>query len=157
MKVQVINITSNLVLTNRATDWCKLSYPDHPQGCPNYGEKEGCPPAAPRVSDFIDLDRKHWFISVRFDLGSFEEKMLNEHPDWSRRKARCLLYWQSSVRKKLREEVKEFKNNHPGVVSTEVPEAMDVHVLATAKRVGIPIKRVPEKYVYKIALIGYPA
>ncbi|MFP4045870.1 MAG: hypothetical protein ACLFS3_02325 [Candidatus Aenigmatarchaeota archaeon] len=157
MKSRIIDVTSELVLTEKAEEWCSLPYPDHPGGCPNYGEKEGCPPDAPDVDKFIDLNRRHWFVVVRFDLGSFEKKMKDKHPDWTSRQARCLLYWQNSVRKRLRKEVKRFKEDHPETVSTEIPEAMGVHVLATARKFDIPIRKDPEKYVYKIALVGYPA
>jgi hypothetical protein len=35
---------------------CRLPYPNHPKGCPNYGKRALCPPKAPalgRRSDWI--------------------------------------------------------------------------------------------------------
>ena len=38
-----------VVVDYRARDWCRLPYPDHPRGCPNFGRRADCPPMAPLI------------------------------------------------------------------------------------------------------------
>ncbi|MFB6215773.1 MAG: hypothetical protein ABEJ72_02225 [Candidatus Aenigmatarchaeota archaeon] len=152
-----IRKVDELVINRDAKKWCNLPYPDHEDGCPNYGEKEVCPPNAPDIEEFIDMDREKWFVVGKFDIGKFEERMGERHPDWSSKKKRCNLYWQKSVKKKIRNVVEEFKASKDGeFVSTELPEALGVQVFATARNMGIPIKKDPDKYIYKISLVGRP-
>ena len=91
-----------------------------------------------------------------FNLGEHKTAMNVRHPSWSDRQSGCVLYWQGHVRKNLREQVAEMIGKYPGTVSTLWPEAMGVHVIRTARAVGIPIKTRPQDKVYKIALVGYP-
>lgn len=148
----VVKLRVNL----KAREWCKLPYPDHPNGCPNYGKRVTCPPDAPLIYDFLDLDKPVYLISVQFDLASHIEKMLSKHPAWSERQARCVLYWQGSVNKELKTECDIFKKQHPEVVTTICPEAMGVNVIETARWCGFQVDTKPAKTVYKIALAGEP-
>ncbi len=152
IEITEYDVTGKLVINKDAREWCKMKYPDHPNGCPNYGEKEECPPKAPEIEDFIDLDENHYFIVAKFNIQEQEKRMLEEHPDWTKKQARCVLYWQSSVKKRLRQEVSKWERK--GYVGTLIPEAMGVHVLRTGRKIGIDIKRNPEKFVYKIVLVG---
>jgi predicted metal-binding protein len=144
----------DLVIDNRAREWCLLPYPDHPKGCPNYNQKAECPPLAPVIKDFIDLKKKKWFLVAKFNLQAQEDRMIVKHPDWSKRQARCVLYWQGSVRKQLTDACKELILN-TNLVFTLIPEAMGVQVIKTAKKLKIPIETRPKVFVHKIALIGY--
>ena len=156
MEASTVDVTGKLIISNMVGEWCKLPYPDHPQGCPNYGKQAHCPPQAPTVAEFIDLSRPHWFIIVPFNLEAHAQRMKAKHPKWSDRQARCVLYWQNTVRKSLRIAINSFTWQHPGTTSTLLPEAMGVNVIATAKKVGIDIEVKPEKIVAKIALVGFP-
>jgi len=78
--------------------------------------------------------------------------MLTAHPSWSERQARCLLYWQSKVNKRLESEVLHFTTVGISEVSY-CPEAMGVDVMSTAGLAGIPIEVRPKKIVHKIALL----
>lgn len=149
---QVYNLRVNL----KAREWCKLPYPDHPKGCPMYGKKDTCPPQAPLINSFFDLSKPVFLLAVEFDLSAHIERMLQKHPDWSDRQARCVLYWQESVNKSLRGECDKFRWLNPQMITTICPEAMGVNVMETARHCGIPIETKPKKIVYKIALAGYP-
>jgi len=154
MKIETVDVTDHLVIEKRAREWCKLPYPDHPEGCPSYDDCSSCPPDAPHIENFIDLGKEHQFIVNRFNIKKQEKRMLKRNPNWTKKQARCLLYWQSSVEKRLKEEIKKWEKK--GRVGTTIPEAMGVNVFKTARNVGIPIKRIPETFVYKIALVGFP-
>ncbi|MFX1536121.1 MAG: DUF2284 domain-containing protein [Promethearchaeota archaeon] len=149
-------VTGKLAIDYRARYWCRKPYPDHQQGCPNYGKKKECPPQAPLIEDFLDLTKQHWFVVVIFDLIFHARKMKDKHPNWTEKQCRCVLYWQNTVRKELRTACDLFANRHPDeLVYTLIPEAMGVHVIRTARLVGLPIKARPKDVIYKIALIGY--
>lgn len=152
-----IELKSHQLRVNmKAREWCKLPYPDHPKGCPNYGYHKTCPPDAPLIENFIDIQKPMYLIVVEFNLGIHVRRMLQTHKGWSERQARCVLYWQAGVNKSLENECALFRWSHPFMLTTRCPEAMGVNVIATAQSVGIPIKVKPIEIVYKIALAGYP-
>lgn len=153
--VTVLNVTGQLVLTEKTREWCKLQYPGHPNGCPNYGMNPQCPPQAPWISDYFDLTKDHWFVVVQFNLGVFSQKMKLQHPNWSDKQTRCCLYWQNMVRKELRKECGEMVQKVSGLEYTLLPEAMGVNVVSTALKLGIPIEVKPETFIHKIALVAF--
>lgn len=149
-------LPEQLVIDIRARDWCRMRYPNHPQGCPNYGRRSSCPPAAPLIADFIDITREMRLAVVDFDLAAHAERMRRGHPAWTERQARCCLYWQNGVRDLLRGAMANFvaMMDPTGLVATDCPEAMGVQVIRTAQKLGVPIHPRPRDIVYKIGLIG---
>jgi len=150
-----------LCIDIEAREWCKLPYPNHPRGCPNYGKKATCPPGAPLVADYFDLAKPIFLVGVEFDLLAHSTRMLQGHPGWSDRQARCVLYWQPKVNGILKRAADEFcmflvcSSPVPvGIIYTLCPEAMGVNVIATALDCGIPIQVRPAEKVWKIALVG---
>lgn len=155
VKMEIEIKREQLRINMKAREWCKLPYPDHPKGCPNYGQRDTCPPQAPLVQNFVDLNRPLYLIVVEFNLMSHITKMLQIHRGWSDRQARCVLYWQNGVNKELENKCNLFRWSHPSMITTRCPEAMGVNVISTALIVGIPINVKPKNKVYKIALGGY--
>lgn len=147
----LIRPLARVVMDLRARDWCKLPYPNHPRGCPNYGKKDGCPPQTPL---FIDVIEPRLLVAVKFDLGAWARRMKEKHPNWSDRQARCCLYWQGKVRKILREVCGYYSRRFGHDAIIYKPEAMGVHVFATCATVGINLERNPQNIVYKVAIIG---
>lgn len=144
----------NIFLDSRAKGpWCKLPYPNHPRGCPNYGKKKTCPPFSKPLKEVM---KPPFFLIVRsFDLKAHANRMKKLHPNWSDRQARCLLYWQGSVRKKLIEEAKAFIDSQDKeLILIENPEANGVNVFKTCETVNIILERNPKKIVWKVMLIG---
>ena len=152
----VIPVKGRVAIDMRAREWCKLSYPNHRHGCPNYGMKKTCPPQAPLVNKHFDLGKRHWLGIVDFDLEAHVERMREKHPDWTDRQLRCVLYWQGAVNKRLRELTVRFHKQNKGTIYTMCPEAMGMHVLKTMRRQGYDIRKNPTEMVYKVSLIGYP-
>jgi hypothetical protein len=137
----------------RARDgtWCKLPYPNHPKGCPNFPE---CPR---KYTDYNELPEKEWYaIVIKFDLQAHAEEMMKK--DWCKtwRQARCVLYWQSSIRKKLRDKASEFANPLNGDIILEIPEASGINVYTTMAKHGLTLKPINMDLgtVYKIVLVG---
>ena len=150
-----VDVTGALRLNAHTAQWCQLPYPDHPNGCPQYGQRDCCPPQAPSIDDFIDLARQHWFLITEFDLAQYLKTMAEKHPDWTPKRLRCLLYWQGSIRKEQRDNIAVFHTEHTGTAHTLLPEAMGVNVLATLTHVGIEVEKHPETKILKVALVGY--
>ena len=148
-------VNNTIVFDERVRNWCKFPYPDHPKGCPNYGAIDRCPPQAPMVFDFIDMNMPIFFAVITFDLKTHMERMIDIHPDWSGKQARCILYWQNGVRKQLGQACNTFISNKL-LIYDLCPEAMGVNVFRTLHRIGIPIKKNPTETVYKVAIIGSP-
>ena len=150
-----VDVTDKLYMDNRCGNWCKLAYPAHPRGCPNYGQRNYCPPYAPPVDDFFDLNERHWFLITEFDLAAHMEAFQIRHPSWSERRLKCVLYWQNQVRSIQRQQIAEFRFNYPGTVFTQLPEAMDTNVLRTLQALKINFETKPQRKVLKVALLGY--
>ena len=150
MDYSFYDVNDKLIIDDKVREWCILSYPDHPKGCPNYGKKKVCPPFAPYVRDYFNFDNYLVFVVVKFDIGFHISKMRVKHPNWTERQCRNLLYWQSTVMKELRRVVEE---EYPNCKVTYIPEAMGVNVFETCRNLGIPIERNPVYYVHKIALV----
>jgi len=148
----IVEVSDNLHINYKAREWCKLPYPAHTKGCPNFGKNPYCPPTAPLIEDWLGDYRQAWFICLAFNLKEHREAMLAKHPKWTNRQANCLLYWQPKVNKALKLAVSHFAVNRLNGI-TYCPEAMGLNVIATAKSVGIPIKTKPIDTIYKIALV----
>lgn len=137
-------------------EWCALPYPGHPHGCPNIGKYPDCPPLAPRIEEVVDLSRPIWWVGSVFDLATFRQRMLERHPDWSERKAECVLYWQPTVRKRNGVLIAEFLAEHPGAVAFS-PEGLGVNATTTLRAAGVDIRwKRPLQIVHKGSMIGYP-
>jgi len=150
----VIKFTNDVVIDLRAREWCKMVYPDHPKGCPNYGRRITCPPQAPIWSDV--MEGPYVLVGIEFNLREWARKMKEKHPEWSERQCRCCLYWQGKVRKQLRIECEKIKEQNPELVISYCPEAMGVHVFETCYKNGIKLHKNPQDTVWKIAVIGFP-
>lgn len=130
-----------LVLSTKTGGWCKLPYPGHSKGCPNYYKSAKCPPKAPHLADFIDLSKPLYLVWSEFDLKRHVEKMKRKHPGWSDRQCRCVLYWQSQSRKQLKERTQIAAGILKTNRTTTCPEAMGVNVFATARVSGLLLER----------------
>jgi len=145
-----------LITTFKEAEWCKIPYPNHPYGCPNYGREgcPGCPPSAIHIDSIIDRTEPVYFVYSEFDLEAHVEKMRIRHPRWSERQLRNVLYWQQTSRKQLRERVAEaikWTNLHHLFYC---PEAHGVNVYATALKNGLRLERIKDlKICRHVALL----
>ena len=87
----------HLKVDYRAKEWCTMSYPGHPDGCPMYDTRDVCPPRAPRVEDVYDLSKNHWLVVVRFRHREYVNERKRLDSSISDKQARCVLYWQGTV------------------------------------------------------------
>jgi hypothetical protein len=146
-----------VVVEPRMRGLCRLPYPGHPRGCPNFGRKAGCPPSCPMIGDAIDLGRPVFAIVNEFDLAAHVLRMRLRHPGWSERQLVCCLYWQPTARKHLTAKLMAFLAAHPDYVSDACPEAGGVNVTETLRRAGLELEWPPVKVARQVALAGIPA
>jgi len=149
-------IESNAIsLDQRANNgkWCRLSYYNHPHGCPNFGKRKSCPPF---TKNFLDIIEPPFFLVIEeFNIDLYIKKMKEKHPNWTDKQCRNLLYWQKGVKKKLKEKAYEFSGYlGNGYTVLEVPEANGVNVFQTCNNVGIMLERYPQKIIKKVMIIG---
>ena len=130
--------------------WCASPYTGHKQGCPNFRKE-----CTFRRPDFRNIADKYnwWAVTEVFDLKSHAEAMKLKLPDWTDRQCRNPLYWQGSVRRRLREKAEKLVVL--GSIILDIPEACGVEVFETMALVGIKLERSPD-IVIKVMLVGWP-
>lgn len=134
---------------------CRLEYPGHKNGCPSIGRNKKCPPYAKRLEKKYDLTKSCWFIYLKLNIQKQEKRMVKLHPTWSKKQARCLLYWQPTAKKELIKKCELYKYRI-SLGYELIPEAMGLHVFETAHNMGLSLERdySKQKYIYKIAFLG---
>lgn len=145
------------VINHAVRGLCVKPYPLHAKGCPNFGKKDGCPPAAPRLEDSFDLSLPTYVIWNAFPIGEHVRAMRTKHPEWSERQLYCCLYWQPTARKALEDEIQKFLNGSRLVAArfvTRCPEAMGLDVSATMSSIGITLNWPPQELAYQVAFAG---
>lgn len=142
-----------VVVDHSVRSHCKLPYPGHKKGCPNFGKKKICPPMAPVIEKVLDLGSPVYLLAIPFNLAAHVEKMGALHPDWTMRQRANLLYWQGSVKKKLRETA-AYEAIAKRLVVVGCPEACGVDMTATCAKAGIVLEWPPRNTVWKAVLLG---
>lgn len=154
--LNIYKVNDILEIDYKCRNYCKIPYYNHPNGCPNFGKHNNCPPKVKLFEDIFNIDKDLFFIVEEFNLKNHIEQMKIKHPRWSEYQLRNLLYWQGGVRKRLKEKTEKFiKENDNTMIFTLLPEAMGVMIINTAIKLGIPIEKTPQNKVFKIALVGY--
>ena len=109
LELSHLEITKDTIqFTEKTRRWCRLPYLNHPNGCLNFDKSPLCPPKAPYLRDKITHYNYFYLILGRFNLSKYKRQMLLKHPNWSDRQARCVLYWQSSVKKHLKKFIRKI-------------------------------------------------
>jgi len=143
-----------ITTTMKTGEWCQIPYPNHPNGCPNYG-RSGCPPTQ-HLRDVIDVTRPLYFVYSEFDLARHIATMRWRHPEWSERQLRNVLYWQGTSRRQLRERVSVAQYETGTEVALYCPEAHGVNVYTTARINGLILERIRELRTCRhVALLGF--
>ena len=151
----------DLVHAPRVRDWCKLPYPNHPHGCPNYGTNEhrlvdGCPPYSCYVTKKFNLNRPLYMVFSEFDLQAYVHRKKLQHPDRTDRQIRCVLYWQGTSKKQLRERVSYAISVLKTDAFSFAPESLGVNVYTTCLRSGLKLELIRKlKTCRHIALLGW--
>jgi hypothetical protein len=133
---------------------CAKPYPLHPKGCPNVGKCDRCPPRAPLFEEVFDIAAPVYAVINEFDLGMHVIKMRASNPGWSYRQLSCVLYWQGTARKQLKQAVETILPAFTGYAVTYCPEGMGVDVTATLAATGIELEWPPVKVARQVAFLA---
>lgn len=142
---------------------CTRPYPRRPNGCPHYGRRDRCPPAAPLFKNAFDTGYAIWALWADFDLGHHRERQRLSHPTWSLRQLVNCQHWQGTVRAFLHRKAKAWVEQHwskprtsgrRDFFYTDCPEAMGVNVTATMQNVGVELEWSPKDVTRMIFLAG---
>ena len=142
----------DIVIDYRARAWCKLTYPGHSKGCPNWGKREGCPPKAKLFEQVVKPP--FTLVAVKFNLDEHARRMKEKHPDWSDRQVRCVLYWQRKLDKKLREESEKVASKILNSHIVYKPEAHGIQLFKTCENIGLILERNPQNILWKMTIVG---
>lgn len=134
--------------------WCTLPYYKHPQGCPNFGVKEKCPPNAPYFLDVFE--EKVLLAYIKFDFESYLGLRKSFHPDWNERELRNPRHFQGHLDSLLKKGIGDVGDAVGGRVAVFSPEAMLVNMHLTCRAAGIELEWPPEKVMYRVAILGIP-
>ncbi len=159
-------------------EWCKLPYPKHPNGCPNYGSERSlrgirkdlqervireCPPVDRLIDDIFDFTQNVAIIYKTYPVGLDAEKRRISNPklktpgDWYN-----FRYWQDRARKELYAEVANYLDRDESTIVDLCPEAHGVNLVKLMRQVCVKLdfgKWPPEHNLdnieYQIAMGGY--
>lgn len=154
-----------LVLHDMSTVYslCTQNYYLHKYGCPNFGEKEGCPPNVLHISQQYDLDSINMLL-LRFPFYSYISQKKEIHPDWSMRALCNQRHWQNHLKASLNKYWDNVEERYPDYKVIKNPEAQGVNVQETLKQLDIDllwpktdenneILEIPD-YMYHVYLLG---
>lgn len=142
------------IIDPRVQGVCCSPYPGRPRGCPNFNMKYGCPPKMPLWGD-VARGGPALAVWLRFDLAAQETRMLAANPGWTKRQARCLLYWQAGQRKRMKLRVRGLVDGGGArAFGTICPEAFGVDVLATMRDAGVRIEWPIERWATMVAFVA---
>lgn len=135
---------------------CLRPYHNHPDGCPNYGIKKGCPPNIEMFDQIYDISKDIFAIITVFDLAEHIKNKKIEHPDWTDFQLRNSRYWQGTDKKNHKPEIKKFNELYSKLnyVVTTWPEGMGVNLIETLKQVNIILKFPVIDTNYRVSLAG---
>jgi len=79
---------------------CKRKYKGHNKGCPNI---EKCK-VIPFFDDIEKINKEYYYLLyANFQYDKYQELRKLEKSEWTDNQVRCVLYWQNSVKKLLKE------------------------------------------------------
>lgn len=126
--------------------WCRMSYHGHPKGCPN---ADGCKLFIDDLRERITLASRLYLLWVSFDLDEWERAMAINHPNWTPRQCRNLLYWQKSVRAELRRKAESLFPHGQLIIGAE---GGGVDYYLTMRRLGTPLDTI--RNLHTVRVIG---
>jgi hypothetical protein len=153
-----------IIFDKQVFSYCKLRYPDHPQGCPNVGKCLHPPDAAKKIQTAQQIR----LYVVKFNLEKHVVKMKETNPVFTDKQARCVLYWQNTVKKAIRMTIEQIYSPGDYVLGCgsgfkiggqlcQSMEAAGIHVFKTLTNLQIDFEEKPVKNVTMVSLIArYP-
>lgn len=169
--INYVDITRDTIILSKNTkEWCKRPY-NNKNGCPNINNDK-CK-NAPYFNDIIDNTYKYFLIIyAEFDLEQYIKIRMKENSQISNAQAKCVLYWQNSVKMRLKQAISHILyynyafNSFPfkifscgsgfnilGGSHIYSMEACGINVFSTMRLNGVKMEIKPEHKVRLVCLI----
>lgn len=148
-----------IIFNEKIREFCKRAYPKHKNGCPNYNKNPLCPPQAPYRKDILKKHSNFILVWANFDFKSYKEKMKENHQTWSEKQITCVLYWQGSLKKIIKDYiVKNLQYNElfgcgSGFLDSQSMESAGINVFSTLKLNKIDYEIKPVDKIVLVALL----
>jgi len=160
----ILDVSDEQLIRNPAIqELCNCNYYDK-NGCPNYNKDyfkpyvkgfeyiSPCPPHAHMIDQIAECP---WtLVCAVCDFKQYLDDMKEKHKNWSDRQLRNVLYWQGSVKARLRKKTEEAISEDTTKIYFDRPEAHGVNVFQTMKYLGYELEFRPKKTLYMINLIA---
>ena len=174
MRRPIYTISYGLTVRN----WCGLEYPNHPDGCQNYFDKDWCPPKVKEFPAGADISSYNlirgyndemfllrlkpwltptmWLFIRHFNLKGWVKGLREEHPKMSDAQARIPYLYHDRVYSRVYADAEAFKwtIGCPAILLKR-PEANGVNLFATSRVNGGPqLEKNPRDDVYLMAILA---
>lgn len=121
--------------------------------------------------DFINdvgMYSKYYLIYAQFNFKKYKEIRKKEHPEWSERQIGCVLYWQNSIKRLLKQYIEKIRKNTFSLFyifgcgsgfnltfqkTTYSMEAATINVFSTCKLNGIKLEIKPQNIIHLVCLL----
>jgi hypothetical protein len=114
--------------------WCALKYPRHNKGCPNTGH---CNYYIQNAKDIQKTYARTILVWTEWDIVTYANEKRKERPEDSEEQLRCLLYWQKSLKNRLREYI---TTKYPQGIQWFNAEGGGVNFFKTMQGLGLPLE-----------------
>ena len=146
-------------------DLCAYPYPNHPKGCPN---QEKC--CSSPYFDILEPFKYYYLLYLVFNYKKYKELRREEHPEWTENQTKCVLYWQNSLKRLIKDYLEDLykEGNHFYIIGCGSGfklsfqnkvfsmESMGINVFSTLKRNGIGFEVKPRDKVLLVNLLCSP-
>jgi hypothetical protein len=157
-------LPEQIVFDEKVFGYCKLPYPDHKHGCPNLGK---CLHPMKEAWEKVQTAKQIRLYMAKFDLEKHVTKMKEKNPTFTDKQAKCVLYWQNTVKKTLKTEIEKDYQPEDYVLGCgsgfningkhyNSMEAAGIHIFKTFENNRIPFEAKPVKIVTMAALLVKP-
>jgi predicted metal-binding protein len=114
--------------------WCALKYRRHKKGCPNTGH---CDYYIQNAKDIQKTYARTILVWTEWDIVTYANERRKKFPNASEDSLRNLLYWQKSLKKKLREYI---TSKYPQGVQWFNAEGGGVNFFKTMQKLELPLE-----------------
>ena len=147
----------DVCITYQPRCMCIRPYKNHPEGCPNFGKKPGCPPNVPMYDQIFDKKTEKFAIVTKYNLAEYYRQRRERRPDLAEGQIRNSRCWQPTTKKENDIAIGEFFQENPEMsnyVATRFLECMGVDVIGTMRNVGLKLTFPVEDIVYRVAFVA---
>lgn len=159
IKIQKIK-QETIKFTKKTRLWCQLPYKNHKK-CPNYNKNLLCPPNSPYLSNIVNDYNYFYLIYADFNFKQYKQGMGELHPNWTESQCGNLLYWQSQIKKLLKNKISQIINIKKYILGCGSGfgkkiysmESVGIDVMSTLKNNNIVFELKPKSKVILVCLV----